>query len=129
MLELHFRRRSVEASRHSRESVLIRRFSPCQHGLNVRETGLSHPHSGKVRVPRTGTLPPPSYGKGPTAVGESVMGLPGSPRDPAMRLTGKGSERESWERAARVVGGRESRSQGETAIRSLEMTLASGMRG
>jgi hypothetical protein len=41
------------------------------------------------------------------------MGLPGSPRDPAMRLTGKGSERESWERAARVVGGRESRSQGE----------------
>jgi hypothetical protein len=135
MLELRFRRRSVEASRHPRESVLIRRLSPRQHGPNGRAKGLSHPHSGKVTVPRTGTLPPPSYGKGPTAVGERVMGLPGSPRNPAPhqdqnpranaqpksrfehrhdeKLTRKGSERESWERAARVVRSWENQLRGE----------------
>lgn len=41
------------------------------------------------------------------------MGLPGSPRDPAVRLTGKGSEREAWKTAARVLGGWESQPQGE----------------
>jgi hypothetical protein len=112
---------------------------------------LYQPHTGKATVSRTGTLPPPSCGKGPKVAGESVMVLPGSPRNPASpqdriarvkaqlrswegqrqegRLTGKGSERESWETAARVVRGWESQLQGETAIRSLEMTLASGMRG
>jgi hypothetical protein len=113
MLELGFRRRSVEASRHSREGVLIRRLSPRQHGQNVRVKGLSHPHSGKVTVPRTGTLPPSSYGKGPTAVGESVVVLPGSPRNPAVRLTRKGSDRGSWETAAIVLRGWESQPQGE----------------
>jgi hypothetical protein len=40
-LELGFRRRSVEASRHARESVLIRRLSPRQHGpMDVRRDFL-----------------------------------------------------------------------------------------
>jgi hypothetical protein len=64
-------------------------------------------------VSRTGTLPPPSCGKGPTAVGESVVVLPGSARNPAARLTRTGSDRESCERAAIVLGAWESQVQGE----------------
>src|SRR5262245_35158530 len=42
MLELGFRRRSVEASRHPRESVLIRRLSPRKHGqMDVRRDFLT----------------------------------------------------------------------------------------
>jgi len=39
---------------------------------------LYQPHTDKVMMPRTGTRQPPSCGKGPNAVGESVMALPGN---------------------------------------------------
>jgi hypothetical protein len=75
--------------------------------------GLYLPHTDRVTVPGTGTLPPTSCGKGTNAAGESVMVLPGSPRDPAGRLAGKGSDRESWKTAAIVVRGWENQPQGE----------------
>src|SRR5215831_12507723 len=99
-------RRIVETHRHSRESrtrFTARFLSP--QGLRV----YSDPRDFPGLIPRKLWCPgrvlarPSSCGKGPTAVGESVMGLPGSPRDPAARLTGKGSEREVWKTAARVL--------------------------
>jgi hypothetical protein len=109
-------RRIVETHRHLRESQMVCMAKFLSPNLvvyrNARE-GLYRPHTGKVTVSRTGTLPPSSCGKGPTAVGESVMVLPGSPRNPATRLTRKGSDRESWKTAARVLGAWESHVQGE----------------
>ena len=108
-------RRIVGTHRHLRESQRLVAGNvslPWFNGVTLNQ-GLYRPHIDKATVPRTGTLPPPSCGKEPTAVRESVMVLPGSPRQPAARLTGKGSEQKSWKTAAIVVGGRESRLQGE----------------
>jgi len=57
---------------------------------------LYQPHTGKGTMPRTGILPPTSCGKGPTAVGESVMMLPGNPPRDAARLTCKGRDLSGW---------------------------------
>ena len=109
-------RRIVETHSHSRESQID--FMAMFLSLGMRNTllpmqGLYRPHTDKVTVTRTGTLPPLRCGKGPKAAGESIVVLPGSPRNPAARLTGKGSERESWKRAAIVVRGWESQPHGE----------------
>lgn len=40
--------------------------------------GPAQPHTGTGTVTRTGTRPPPRCGKGPNAVGESGMALPGN---------------------------------------------------
>jgi hypothetical protein len=109
-------RRIVETRRHLRESQnapMAMCLSPDRTECLYVMQGLYPPHTDKATVPRTGTRPPPSCGKGPNAVGESVMMLPGSPRQPAVRLTGKGSERKSWKRAAIVLRGWESQPQGE----------------
>jgi hypothetical protein len=116
-------RRIVETHRHLRgsQNEYMATFpSPEDKISRSIYQGLYQPHIGKATVSRTGTLPPPRCGKGPTVVGESVVVLPGSPRDPARRLTGKGSDRESWKTAAVVVEGvtplrgtRESRVQGQ----------------
>jgi hypothetical protein len=55
--------------------------------------GLYQPHTGKATMPRTGTLPPTSCGKGPKAAGESVMVLPGIPSNGCPQgLRRKGSD-------------------------------------
>jgi hypothetical protein len=114
-------RRIVETHKHSRESRTNR--TTLSFGIIEcidMKRRHAQPHIGHETVLRTGTLPPPSCGKGPKAVRESVVVLPGSPRNLAGRLTGKGSDRESWKTAAIVVvgitphqGGRESRPQGQ----------------
>src|SRR5262245_13023305 len=73
----------VEAPSHSRESqnILMAMFlSPGLRKYTYPKQGLYRPHTDTVTVTRTGTRQPPSCGKGPTAVGESVMVLPGSSR-------------------------------------------------
>src|SRR5215813_1578022 len=108
-------RRIVDTHSHSRESQkrpMAMFLSLDRMDQDIMQ-GLYWPHTNKVTVTRTGTLPPPRCGKGPTAVGESIMGLPGSPQNPAARLTGKGSERELWKRVATVVRGWESQPHGE----------------
>src|SRR4051795_11509336 len=76
-------RRIVETHRHLRESQgnLMAMFLSLNRivGTEVR-SGLYQPHTDKVTMPRTGNRQPPSCGKGPTAVGESVMMLPGIPQ-------------------------------------------------
>jgi hypothetical protein len=116
-------RRIVVTHRHLRESRNL--FTTMFLSLDLMEClynrrGLYTPHMSKVTVPRTGTLPPPSCGKGPNAAGERVMVLPGSLQHSAVRLTGKGRDRVLRKRATRVLvgvtphqGGRESRPQGE----------------
>lgn len=106
----------VETHSHLREShtssmatFLSPDLKECQ---NFRR-GLYRPHTGKATVTRTGTLPPTSCGKGPNAVGKSVMVLPGNPPRDAVRLTCKGRDLSGGGRAAVVVGGREGRPQGE----------------
>src|SRR3989442_1012103 len=84
----------VDASSHLRESQkntmflsleLLDRF--------YNRQGLYRPHTGKVTVTRTGTRQPSSCGKGPKAVGESVIVLPGIPRKGCLqRLRCKGSD-------------------------------------
>jgi hypothetical protein len=109
-------RRIVATHRHLRESQGLRMamFLSLDRSQGVRDgQGLYQPHTDKATVPRTGTLPPLSCGKGPKAAGESVMVLPGSSRHTAVRLTSKGSDRMSWKGAARVVRGWESQPQGE----------------
>jgi hypothetical protein len=68
-------------------------FSPLQMQMLRMKQGLYQPHTDKGTVTRTGTLPPPSCGKRPTIVGESVMVLPGNQHGTAVRLTHKGSDR------------------------------------
>jgi hypothetical protein len=109
--------------RHFRESQNVQMamfLSPSGTKSNRVRQGLYPPHTGKATMPRTGTLPPSSCGKGPVAVGESVRVLPGSPVESAVRLRGKGSEPLCGKTAARVVegvtslrGARESRVQGQ----------------
>src|SRR4029453_16397046 len=87
-------RRIDETHRHSRESRT--RFTAIFLSPQGRRVDTD-PRDFPGLIPRKLWCPgrvlarPSSCGKGPTAVGESVMGLPGSPRDPAVRLTGKGS--------------------------------------
>src|SRR5881409_1227981 len=52
--------------------------------------GLWPPHTAGATVTRTGTSQPSRFGRGPTAVGQSVRVLPGNPRRDAARLVGKG---------------------------------------
>ena len=58
--------------------------------------GLYPPHTDKVTVTGTGTLQPSSCGKGPKAVGQSVMMLPGNPDGDAARLMCKGHDLSVW---------------------------------
>jgi hypothetical protein len=107
VVETHSHRREGQSDR-----MAIFLSSDLATGRHARQ-GLPQPHTDAARVTGTGTLPPPRCGKGPTAVGESVMALPGSLRHTAARLTGKGSERVLRKRAARVVRGWESQPHGE----------------
>jgi len=93
--------------------------------------GLHQPHTGAATVPGTGTLQPSSCGKGPTAVRESVRGLPGFLRPTPVRLTGKGSERGPQKTAARVVRARESRVHGQRrqARRAFDFTRVEALQG
>jgi hypothetical protein len=94
----------------------------CEHAI----LGLYRPHTGRATVTRTGTLPPPRCGKGPKAVGESVMGLPGIPRKGGLQgRPGKGSERpgavqsrRSSRRQGKPVTWRRAAVQGLTRIQS-----------
>ena len=58
--------------------------------------GLYQTHAGIATVSGTGTRQPSSCGKGPNAVGESVMTLPGKPQGDAARLVGKGHDLSLW---------------------------------
>jgi hypothetical protein len=92
-------RRIVETHRHLRESqrVIMATFlSPELMDETHTNQGLYQPHTGKATMPRTGTRPPPSCGKGSTAVGERVMMLPGNPPRDAARLTCKGRDLSGW---------------------------------
>ena len=91
-------RRIVETHRHLRESHWTAKasFSPLYVERDrTHIERLYRPHTDKATVSRTGTRPPPSYGKGPTGVGESVMTLPGIPSNGCPQgLAGKGSDRQ-----------------------------------
>lgn len=109
-------RKIVDTHSHLRESqidIMAMFLSLDMRNRPLPMQGPYRPHTDKATVTRTGTLPPPCCGKGPKAGGESIVVLPGSPRNPAARLTGKGSDREPWKRAAIVVRGWESRPHGE----------------
>jgi hypothetical protein len=95
-------RRIVEAHRHLRESqigVMAMFLSPILTDMSYVWTGLYQPHTDIATMPGTGTSQPTSCGKGPTAVGESVMVLPGISHIDAIRLTGKGSDLCVWGRS------------------------------
>jgi hypothetical protein len=92
-------RRIAETHSHlrgSRNSLTAMFPSPEGGQIPRPRQGLYPPHTGRVTVTGTGTLQPTSCGKGPTAVGKSVMVLPGNPQGAAARLTGKGSDRSRW---------------------------------
>src|SRR5881397_1210142 len=58
--------------------------------------GLRPPHTAGATVTRTGTPQPTCFGRGPTAVGQSVRVLPGNLQRDAARLAGKGSDLSLW---------------------------------
>jgi len=80
----------------------------------------------KATVPGTGTHQPSSCGKGPNAVGESVMTLPGKPPRDAARLVCKGHDLSRWwqsrhssRSAGRPRTGRRTAVQGTVGIQRL----------
>jgi len=122
-------RRIVETHRHSRGSRkrCTAKFPPPDL-LEYRPSkrGLYQPHTDKATVSGTGTLPPSSCGKGPNAVGESVMTLPGKPLRDAARLVCKGHDLSLWwqsrhssRSAGRPRTGRRTAVQGTVEIRRL----------
>src|SRR3989442_9727937 len=89
-------RRIVVTHRHLRGRQTAELPSPSMVRLRVSILGLYQPHTGKVTVPGTGTRQPSSCGKGPKAVGESVMTLPGKPQGDATWLECKGLDLSLW---------------------------------
>jgi len=122
MFQSSFMRRIVDTHSHSRESQSVEMamfLSPKWVDYKDAQQGLYRPHTGKATVTRTGTLPPSSCGKGPTAVGESVMMLPGNPPRDAARLTvkgrdlsGRGQSRYSSQRTGKPSTGQRAAVQG-----------------
>src|SRR5436309_13499374 len=109
-------RKIVEMHRHLRGSRIQKTACKPSLGsadLEHADRGLYQPHTDKAMVSRTGTRQPPSCGKGPNAVGESVMTLPGKPQRDAARLMGKCHDLTCSCRAVIVVGAREARVHGE----------------
>jgi hypothetical protein len=88
----------IEASSHVRESrieITAMFLSPDIMDSSDVMQGLYQPHTDRATVTGTGTRQPSSCGKGPKAVGESVMVLPGIPSKGCLqRLTSKGSDRQ-----------------------------------
>jgi hypothetical protein len=90
-------RRIAEARSHLRGSRIVATAMFPSPGVmedyNIAR-GLCRPHTDRATVTGTGTLQPASCGKGPKAVGESVMGAP------------RGAEMEWVENPAVRTGGR-----------------------
>jgi hypothetical protein len=92
-------RRIIEKHSHLRGTRIscTGMFSPSLsengHHSHMRLTQL---HIESITVTGTGTRQPPSCGKKPNAVGQSVMTLPGKPTVDAARLTRKGSDLLCW---------------------------------
>jgi len=92
-------RRIVETHRHLRGSQIEgTAMFPSSRMLKYRQNieRLYQPHTDKATVSRTGIRQPSSCGKGPKAVGESVMALPGKPQGDAVRLECKGLDLSRW---------------------------------